>query len=220
MPGICIDLSFPLEGDRIPIDHGYGLYAAVSRIAPALHEAPWLGIHPINGKPIGDGLMRLDASAHLRLRLPPERVGETMPLIGALLDLRGVPLHVLAPRIDRLEPAASLDARTVAIKLTDAPKRHSATVNREALDVAAIAERFAKEVKRQLAALCIERPFDLCGRRQVTVDGRRLIGYSVRVRELEADESLRLQESGIGGKRRMGCGIFRPTRGRIFGDHA
>ena len=213
----CVDLGFPLQGDRIPIDHGYALYAATSRVAPSLHGATWLGIHPVSGKPVGDGLMVLGTHSYLRLRLPAERIGETLPLIGAQLDLRGIHLAVRGPRIDALEPAAALDARTVVIKLTEPPRKHSETAKREALAVAALAERFAKEVRRQLGLLSIDRPFDLCGRRSVTVDGRRVVGYSVRVRELTSEESLRLQESGIGGKRRMGCGIFRPTRGRVFG---
>jgi CRISPR/Cas system CSM-associated protein Csm4 (group 5 of RAMP superfamily) len=45
------------------------------------------------------------------------------------------------------------------------------------------------------------------------VAGRRILGYSVRVAELTLDESLILQERGLGGKRRMGCGVFRGTRG-------
>jgi len=32
------------------------------------------------------------------------------------------------------------------------------------------------------------------------------------VQGLDADESLKLQEHGIGGRRRFGCGIFVPVR--------
>jgi CRISPR-associated protein Cas6 len=47
----------------------------------------------------------------------------------------------------------------------------------------------------------------------MTVAGKRVVGYSVRVAGLSAEQSFRLQSAGLGGKRAMGCGIFRPTRG-------
>ena len=53
----------------------------------------------------------------------------------------------------------------------------------------------------------------LCGRQRIAVAGKRVVGFSVRVAELSPQGSLRLQEEGLGGKRAMGCGLFRPTRG-------
>jgi len=37
------------------------------------------------------------------------------------------------------------------------------------------------------------------------------VGYAVRVSGLSDEDSLKLQERGLGGKRRMGCGVFVPT---------
>jgi hypothetical protein len=37
----------------------------------------------------------------------------------------------------------------------------------------------------------------------------------VRVLGLSADDSLKLQICGLGGKRTMGCGIFRPARIKV-----
>ncbi len=208
-----IDLSFPLEGERVPRDHGYALYAALCRIAPDLHTAAWLGVHPIGGTPVDESTLSLGPRGHLRLRLPVERVVDVLPLVGAKLNIDGAPLSLGAPQVHQLEPAASLDSRMVAIKLTGAPHREHPELGRQTLDVAGFAERYTQEVKRQLAALGIEKPFELCGRRSVRVGGRRVVGYSVRVGGLSAEESLLLQEKGIGGKRRMGCGLFRATKG-------
>ncbi len=33
-----IDLAFPLRGETLPLDHGYALFAASSRVVPALHQ--------------------------------------------------------------------------------------------------------------------------------------------------------------------------------------
>jgi len=38
----------------VPADHGYHLYAAVSRMLPAVHQANGISIHPIRGRLIGD----------------------------------------------------------------------------------------------------------------------------------------------------------------------
>ena len=32
-----VDLAFRVLGERVPIDHGYALYAALSKTLPALH---------------------------------------------------------------------------------------------------------------------------------------------------------------------------------------
>jgi CRISPR-associated protein Cas6 len=35
-----------------------------------------------------------------------------------------------------------------------------------------------------------------------------VVGYALRVNGLTEEGSIRLQEEGLGGRRRMGCGIF------------
>jgi CRISPR-associated endonuclease/helicase Cas3 len=208
-----VDLSFPIVGERVPRDHGYALYGALSRTLKALHGATWLGVHPLGGTRVDERTLQFGQRSQLRLRLPAERIPEVLPLAGAKLDVAGAPIRLGAPSVHALVPAASLDARLVAIKLTAAPHRRNEALGRDALDVAGFAERYTAEIRRQLDGLEISSPFELRGRRSLTVDGRRVVGYSVRVLGLSADASIVLQEKGIGGKRRMGCGLFRGTRG-------
>jgi CRISPR-associated protein Cas6 len=47
-------------------------------------------------------------------------------------------------------------------------------------------------------------------RRVLDVKGRKIVGYAMQVAGLTAEESIRLQEEGLGGRRRMGCGLFMP----------
>ena len=209
-----LDLGFPLHGASMPLDHGYGLYAAISRAVPALHEARWLAVHPLAGTPNGKDMLRLREDASLILRLPPERIPDVLPLAGQVLEVAGHLLALGAPSVRALIPAASLDARLVLLKLTSAPRRENKELGRESLDAAAFAERYVAELTRQLIKLDIPSAPQLRGRRSMTVDGKRIVGFSVRVSGLSAGQSLVLQTHGLGGKRRMGCGIFRPTRGR------
>lgn len=51
---------------------------------------------------------------------------------------------------------------------------------------------------------------DRLERRTVQVRDRVIVGYAMAVEGLTAEESICLQEKGIGGRRRFGCGIFSP----------
>lgn len=203
-----VDLIFPARGGTIPLDHGYVLYAALSRAIPALHQAEWLAVHPIGGTPFGRSMLALRRGSAVALRLPVDHIGTALPLAGRTLDLHGTRVSLAAPNIRPLQPSRSLDARIVVIKLTGAPEGAGGK-----LDLEAVRARYEAEMQRQLDKLGIARPFALSGRRCITVKGRRVIGFSTRVRDLEGEESLRLQIEGLGGKRAMGAGVFRPTRG-------
>jgi CRISPR-associated protein Cas6 len=211
-----VDVSFPLLLTSAPRDHGYLLYSAISRVVPGLHEARWLGVHPLSGRPIDDETLDLGDGAHLRLRLPADKIPAVLVLAGAALNVNGKSATIGAPTIYTLSPAASLDARMVAIKLTNAPVHANPTFGRHTLDLDAFRKRYAQEIERQLAAIEIRKPFEIRGKRSLTVAGRRVLGYAVRVTSLSREESLRLLTRGIGGKRRMGCGVFRPTRAALY----
>jgi len=208
-----VDVAFQLAGEFVPIDHGYPLYSALCGAVPALHGATWLSVHPLSGTLTAAGTLALRDQARLFLRLPAERIPDVLPLAGRTIEVAGARLALGAPNVSALVPASCLDARLVVLKLTDAPHRENQDLGRQALDIAAFAGRYVLELTRQLAALDIQSVPELCGRRSLTVGGKRIVGYSVRVSALSADQSLALQTKGLGGKRRMGCGIFRATRG-------
>ena len=44
-----VDLAFGLTGSKVPVDHGYALYSAISRLLPEIHGAKNVGVHPIKG---------------------------------------------------------------------------------------------------------------------------------------------------------------------------
>lgn len=51
-------------------------------------------------------------------------------------------------------------------------------------------------------------------RRTIRVKEQTHVGYATIVQGLTADESIRLQEEGLGGRQLMGCGLFLPEKGR------
>jgi CRISPR-associated protein Cas6 len=52
---------------------------------------------------------------------------------------------------------------------------------------------------------------DQLQRRTLRVRDKVIVGYAMVVEGLTAEESVCLQENGIGGRRRFGCGIFVPV---------
>jgi len=189
-----VDLTFPIQGDRIPADHGYVLYAALSHVQASLHRAPWLGIHPVKGIAAGVNL-KLPPGSKLRLRLPVERVGEALPLVGQTLAVGDFRIRLGAPLLTPLRPAVTLYSRLVIIK--------------------GFMERgpFVAAVQRQLDALGAKCKATPGPRRTLRVKERVIVGHAVWLSELSAEESLDIQERGLGGRRHMGCGVFTPVRG-------
>jgi CRISPR-associated protein Cas6 len=195
-----IAVHFPVQGRQLPADHGYALYAAITRQLPSLHGQPWLGLEFLSGVPWREGIIVLPTrGASLRLRIPADRYGHVLPLAGRRLDLSGHTIRLGIPIARPLQPASSLYARCVTIKkFTDA-------------------EPFLDAARRQLDALGItatlELPLDEQGRfrrRILTIKDKAIVGFSLATHNLNDEDSLRLQSTGIGGRRSMGCGHFNP----------
>lgn len=199
-----VDVAFPIRGRTIPLDHGYALYGALSRLLPAVHGADWIGVHGIAGKLAAPGELTLEPLGTLRVRIPTERISQLLALVGATLEVAGRRLQLGAPTVHPLTPVAVLDARLVVIRMTGGLPRP--------FDRAVFDQRFVAEAQRQLAGRGIRGDLELCGRQSLSVGGQRVVGHSVRVVGLSPDDSLQLQIHGLGGKRTMGCGIFRPAR--------
>lgn len=201
-----IDLAFPVRGRTIPSDHAYPLYGALSRAIPAVHKADWIGIHGIGGKLLDTGELAIDSRGVLRVRVPPHQISTLLGLAGTTIEVGGQSIEIGAPTVHSLRPVATLDARLVVIRLTGGvPKPFDRNL---------FESRFVAECQRQLVQHGIRGDLELSGRNSLRVGGRRVIGYAVRVHGLSPDHSLELQSCGLGGKRAMGCGLFRPARVR------
>lgn len=198
------DLEFPVQGQTLPRDHGYALYGALSRVIPSVHGASWIAIHGIVGTRASSNIGARDGTGILRVRVPAEKIGELIPLAGATLDVAGHLVTLGAPVLHALTSVAALNARLVVIRFTGGIAKP--------FDRAAFDERFVAEAQRQLVKHEIRGDLELCGRQSLRVGGQRIVGHSVRVIGLSPDDSLKLQIHGLGGKRTMGCGIFRPAR--------
>lgn len=209
-----IDLSFQLLGGPIPVDHGYHVYSAISQILPAIHGDAQIGIHPIFGHLLGDRMLALTKSSYLTLRLPVDRVAHVLPLAGKTLDLGDSSLTVGIPSTKVLVPAAALESHFVTIKGFMEPEQFLEAVQRQLneLDIqgepSLISTGDAVEVNRSRNRGTRSQWI----RRTLRIRDKEIVGFALQVEALTAEESILLQEKGIGGRRRFGCGIFVPAR--------
>jgi len=185
-----VDLSYSVLGKLLSVDHGYALYGAISRVLPAIHDDQDVGLKLVRGRYIGNGLLDISPESELVLRLPISKVGQYLGIAGKKLEALGHGLRVGVPHTRALIPTAALYSTLVTTK-----NGHDQ-------------ERFEAEVKSQMARLDLKGQLAIGKRRTFQVHGKQVVGYEVLVTELTAPESISLQEQGLGGRRKMGCGFF------------
>lgn len=185
-----VDLAFHVMGRRVPVDHGYALYAAVSRVLPGFHEEQDAALGLIRGRYVGEGLLDITPNTEIVIRLPASRIASALPLAGKTLDIVGHSVRIGVPTTRALVPATAVYAHLVT--------------TRNGNDQA----RFEEEIRRQADSLGTKGRLAVGERRTFSVHGKQVVGYTVLASELTAEESITLQENGLGGRQKMGCGFF------------
>jgi CRISPR-associated protein Cas6 len=203
-----IEVMFPVRGELIPTDHAYLLYAALSHCVREFHDkAANVRFAPLSGKRAGKGAIRIDDSARLRVRLPADQIAVVLALAGRTLELGGHRLTLRPPTVVPLVPAPALVAKLVTFKHSMDPESFVTAARRE-LDEKGIGGEPGIPLIQQGERKGEPRRIVL------RIKGVRIVGYALQVIQLTAEESLRLQEEGLGGRGRIGCGYFLPVCGR------
>jgi hypothetical protein len=164
------------------------------------------------------------------VRVASDRIGTAVPLTGKALEVGNHSIRLGAPRIEQLEPAPTLRAGFVTFKDFAVPckrsvRRHPELATRLDMPPEEQPARFLEMAGRRLKELGIGAepgiPRNEKGarageprRRIVHIKGKKIVGYPLIVQGLTADESIQLQEVGLGGRTRIGCGFFVPYRER------
>ena len=208
-----IDVAFRVQGSQIPADHGYLVYAAVTRTVPAIHDDESVGILPIAGGMAGDRQISLNKSSRLTIRISADRIAQVLPLAGTCLRLGDGQLQVGVPEVHTLTPSARLYSRLVVIKGFMEPEGFLAAVRRQ-LDTVGVKGRAA--LMPQPVAIANASPGHGSRspfiRRTLRIRDKEIVGYAVCIADLTDEESIQLQEQGIGGRRRFGCGVLLPAK--------
>jgi CRISPR-associated protein Cas6 len=211
IPNDIVDLLFAIECKCIPVDHAYLLATALQTALPWLATEPALAVHSIHGAGSQNGWNRpafgtetellLSRRTKLIIRAPQQRVAELLQhLPGVTLDLAAHPLTVGAGKIRALTKEATLLARHVVTGDTTADNADE--------------QEFLAAAARELAALGIPIRKALCGKATALTTPTGLIQTrSLLLAALTAEDSIQLQQRGIGPHRLLGCGIFIPHKG-------
>lgn len=200
-----LDLEFPVSSTSgINADHGYHLYAGLSRALPAVHSEPGIGVHPIRGRQIGSRMLELMPWSGVRIRVLQDKIGELIALSGKSIDVGPHKIRLGVPNLHALEPATVLRSRLVTIKgfqevavFQQAVHRQLTAMNISEQVIVTIPERSRKPGE---AAQPV--------RRTIRIRDKEVVGFEVILEGLTAEESIAVQETGIGGRRHMGCGVF------------
>ena len=200
-----VDLAFPLTGKLLPLDNGYIIYSALSCICPNLHKLKKISIHPIAGIPNSSKQLRLTKRSRLQIRIPIEKIPQVYEfLVEQTFNIGQNQFHIGMPEYKALTPSSHVYSRLVVIRRCIEP------------------QVFLEAAQRQLAELGIQGNINLLKKKNGQLQCRQMVirkkegtfpsrGYGVEVTDLTEEDSLKLQQQGIGGKHKMMCGVFVPS---------
>jgi CRISPR-associated protein Cas6 len=190
-----VDLLFPVRAGTVPLDHGYCLFSALSKRLPWLHERRDVGVFNLRGK-LAEGASLFLGTGALRIRCSTDAVSPFLSLVGSRLEVAGQCITLGTPTVRGMEPVSQLSARMVTFKNSEDEPSFRDT-----------AHHFIEALTGTSCALEVGR------RRSVTIAGRKVVGFGLKLSGLTSAAALVVQEQGLGGRRHMGCGLFLPTRG-------
>lgn len=203
VPGDIVDAVFAIACRCLPVDHAHALQQAIQDALPWFADEPHAGLHTVHGAASGSGWMRpegadallqLSHRAKLALRLPARRLRDATALSGRTLQISGWPLRVETMSLRPLSRITTLFSRGVILAAGD-----------EAAFVGA--------ATAELGALGIRAERMVCGRvTPVATPERTYQARSLMLAGLALEQSLRLQQSGLGAGRKFGCGLFIPHK--------
>ena len=193
-----IELAFPVMGQSLPIDHGYQLYSALSHLQASLHDWSDMSIKTISGKLDRDRRNELNLTdrSKLLIRLPSEKVPFVYSFSGKSLTISKHKIRLGIPEMNFLQPKSRLRSHIVVIRGYEEPNG------------------FLKAAKRQIEKLNIQTDLKLIYKKDGTPKPKTirvkqtLVGFGIEANSLNETDSIILQEKGLGGKRKMGCGVF------------
>lgn len=188
-----LDVSFALQGQALPREHAQALSQALCAHLPWLHADPFAGVHPVKLVAGNQAQALISLRTRLLLRVSAQRREEMRALEGCELQVAGQALRLGQPHFRELLPHSTLYAYRVAARSSD-----------EAA--------FMADVDAALADLSVT-GMRVCGKHQrMALQGGDLHAFSLMLHALVPEQSLRLQQHGIGPHRLLGCGIFVPHK--------
>jgi CRISPR-associated protein Cas6 len=199
-----VDLVFDINCRCLPVDHAYALSQAISKALPWFMKEAQAGLHLILMAESGSGWIRpespdellfLSRRTKLTLRLPQRRIAEAQALSGMTLEVAGYSIKVGNAKQKSFSKMPVLMAKYVIAN----PEQDE--------------ETFLKTAVAEIQGKGIVCRKVLCGKtHHFKLPDGELFTRSLMVAELKPQDSIILQEEGLGDGRKMGCGLFIPHK--------
>ena len=196
-----VDVSFKVNCKKIAADHSYDLFEAVLKKFPHIEEIENLAIHSVYGAESGAGWERPETEIYLSkrtrfcIRTPKEHSKDFFSLEDEILKVGKYEMQLSKPTIKDLIVTDTLFCRSVVIENS----------NNE--------EEFLKDIHSSLKSIGVNVKKMLCGKEHlIKIPNRTLAGKTLLITDLEKDDSIKIQQLGIGIGKLYGCGIFLPHK--------
>jgi CRISPR-associated protein Cas6 len=203
LPESIQEVSFKIQSKILPMDHGFLLAQAL------LEHLPWLsesnaGIHTIgiadgNGweQSKEGGFYYPSKRSKLTIRIQHEHLDSAKTIVGQTLDLGEYKIKVVKFINNKL--------------LSEMPVLFAKQV---ACDQSISEDAFLQQCFEQLSDLGIKVKKMMAGlERTIQTDDGTIHTRSLMLADLKKDESVLLQEKGLGDHRLLGCGLFIAQKG-------
>ncbi len=204
-----VDCVFKMQCKRLPADHAWALSEALLGAAPWISESPKNGIHLIHSAVSGNGWQSVnDHQAQLQLpkrtrfylRLEQAYLPKAQQLVGQKFAVDGHSLQLQSFTVKNLLAQEVVFSRYVSTNIGDVNYKNE--------------QEFLNHIAEQLNKSGIQVTKMLSGIEQqfASPDGP-INCRSVMIADLNAEQSIRLQQQGLGEKRCRGFGIVLPHKG-------
>ena len=218
------DIRFFVYGNQsFPVDHAYSLFVTLSRIWPQIHNDKFpiskdIGIRPIKGENIGNRQMRVSDGSYFVVRASDTYLdGLIRNLSQQFIRLGDTKLFIGRYQVMPISSCSVLYSPLVVI--SDAKEKESFLAN-VSLSLERLGIKANIRIPERKNKVSVDSgkkmvPGRELLRRTVYIGGEHkttLAGYALEVKSLNDKDSVLLQEVGIGGRHKFGCGLFFPGK--------
>lgn len=208
---MIVDISFRMMGARLPADHSYRLYGALTTAVPELHgdKIPY-SVHPVRGQQLPGRELALLPHSQLIVRLDHEHLPTVMPLAGKALRVGSYIVSLGVPGVHPLTASPVLRSRLVIIKGFTEPEAFRQAAQRQVEQAGVSATVGLVEPRANSRFEGRSTPATGPVRRTLRIRDKEIVGFAVQVDGLADHDAITLQERGLGGRQHFGCGVLVP----------
>ncbi len=197
-----IDIAFHIKCKTLPYDHAYELSQAITKLLPWMDKIEHAGIQTLHGPDSGNGWVRseneeifLSKRTRLLLRVPRSEINKTQKIEGSTIKVSGSEIIIGKSVVKSFLVVRDLICRFVLCE----------GIQTE--------EEFLSDIKNELKNNNILIKKAICGKsKSLTINGNKKYTRSLMIADLSKENSILLQDLGVGKGRIFGCGIFLPHK--------